>query len=232
MTFARLKKHAVGRRPKSQKSSADTRMVILRSARKAFARHGFEGTSMREVAKAARVNNAMIYYHFKDKTELYRSVIADSFDALSAIWKDDLFRSAVSVRTKVQGFIERYILFQQRNEDLRRILAMEFAGSGGNICWSCEQYFTESYRMLGVLLQEGMRTGELRRFDIGLAIPSLIGMIVHNFIMLPYAESMRKKKVDLSARTFGRFVSDLFFDGLGTGLRKPAVGQGTRRDRR
>lgn len=232
MTSTFPRKTPAGRRPKSPKASGDTRIAILRSARKTFARHGFDGTAMREVAKAARVNNAMIYYHFKDKTELYRSVIADSFAALGAIWEDDLFRSSASVRTKMRGFIERYILFQQKNEDLRRILAMEFAGSGGNICWTCEKYFTESYRKLGLLLQEGMRRGELRRFDIALAIPSLIGMIVHNFIMLPYAESMRGRKVNLSSRTFGKFVNDLFFDGMGSVSGKRADQRGKKRVQR
>jgi len=31
-----------------------------------FALQGFAGTSVRELAKAAKINNAMIYYHFKD----------------------------------------------------------------------------------------------------------------------------------------------------------------------
>lgn len=216
MSAASLPKRShAGRRPKSRKAESDTRTAILTAARGVFAQKGFEGTSIREVATAARVNNAMIYYFFKDKSDLYRSVIAYSFDALSAIWEDDIFRSPVPVRKKIETFIDGYIRFHQKNEDLRRIMAKEFAGTRENVCWICEEYFSGSFSPLGNLFREGIRSGELKQFDPGMALPSLVGIIVHNFIMLPFTEQMQGKKVNLSPRKFGAFVTSLFFEGMG-----------------
>ncbi len=217
---ALIKKAHAGRRPKSLDADSNTRTAILTAARSVFAQKGFEGTTIREVAKAARVNNAMIYYFFKDKSNLYRSVIADSFTALAAIWKNDIFRSSGSVRKKIETFIDGYIRFHQKNEDLRRIMAMEFAGSWENVCWICEEYFSESYSPLAELIREGIRTGELKQLDPGMALTSLIGIIVHNFIMLPYAEHVQGKKVSLSPKKFGVFVNSLFFEGAGNTKRK------------
>ena len=55
-----------GRRTKSRAKKVDSRSSILAAARHMFALQGFAGTSVRELAKAAKINNAMIYYHFKD----------------------------------------------------------------------------------------------------------------------------------------------------------------------
>ena len=213
--IALLKKAHAGRRPKSLDTDNNTRTAILTAARSVFAQKGFEGTTIREVAKAARVNNAMIYYFFKDKSDLYRSVIAYSFTAFAAIWKNDIFRSSEPVRKKIETFIDAYIRFHQKNEDLRRIMAMEFAGSWENVCWICEEYFAECFSPLTELFREGIRTGELKQLDPGMALTSLMGIVVHNFIMLPYAEQIQKKKMTLSQKKFGAFVKSLFFEGMG-----------------
>ncbi|HEX9019932.1 MAG TPA: TetR/AcrR family transcriptional regulator [Nitrospirota bacterium] len=209
-----LKTPVIGRRPKTKTANRDSRDAILKAARRVFARRGFEGASTREVAEAARVNNAMIYYHFKNKKGLYRSVLSDSFSSMAAIWNDEIFQSRASVRQKIQKYVEGFIRFQQGNEDLRRILAMEFAGSGGKNACICEKYFADNYAHLFRIFQEGMRKGDLRKFDPSLAVASLLGVIVHNFILQPMAEHVHGRCVNLSPKKFGVFVTDLFFSGL------------------
>jgi len=209
-----IKKRSAGRRPRAVGTAMDTRAVILAAARKVFAQQGINGTTVREVASAAKINNAMIYYHFRDKADLYRAVLSDSFSSLTDIWVDPIFLSPVSVRDKIKKYIEGYIRFQQVNEDLRRIMAMEFASSSGNITWICEKYFADNITRLTALLKEGIRTGELKKCNPSLAVTSLIGIIVHGFIMQPMAELVHGKKADLSPIKFGAFVTELFFKGL------------------
>lgn len=57
-------------------SSEERRRQILENAARLFAVNGLDGTSMREVAKACMVNEALIYRHFESKQELYREVIS------------------------------------------------------------------------------------------------------------------------------------------------------------
>jgi hypothetical protein len=49
-------------RPKSP--SPDTRTRILAAASAEFGVHGFAATTVDRIARRARVNKAMIYYHF------------------------------------------------------------------------------------------------------------------------------------------------------------------------
>ena len=207
-------KKSVGRRPKSGRTEPDTRSEILAAARQVFAQRGLEGASVREVAEVANVNNAMIYYHFKDKGELYRAVLADSFSAFDSIWEHKIFKSDVSARVKIRKYVDEFIRFQHSNEELRRIMSMEFAACSENCKWLADNFFTHSYEKLAKIMKAGMRSGELKKFDPSKAIPSLIGMIIHSFIMKPIAEYIVGKKFDLSVARYGKFITEMFFDGL------------------
>lgn len=207
-------KKTAGRRPKKGRTEGDTRAQILAAARCVFARRGLDGTSVREVAEAAKVNNAMIYYHFKDKIELYRAVLADSFNAFDHIWDDKLFAGRSSARKKIQKYVEELIKFQQTNEELRRILSIEFACCGKNIEWLSDNFFTHNYRKLAAILRDGIRKGELKKIKPSYAIATLVGMVIHSFIMRPMAEYVTGKKLDLTIKHFGDFVTGMFFEGL------------------
>lgn len=208
------KQTPAGRRPKATAGNIGTRAAVLKAARTVFARRGFEGASTREVAEVAGVNNAMIYYHFKDKSDLYRSVLARSFDEFDRIWDHPVFDSSATSRKKIRTYVEGFIRFQHANEEIRRIMSMEFSSCSDNSQWLADKHFSGGYERLAGLLREAMRSGELRRTDLSLAVSCLIGMIIHSFTVRPLAERIIGKKLDLSAATFGSFVTGMFFDGL------------------
>ena len=212
-TTIALHRRSAGRRPKSDQPAGDTRAAILAAARRLFAQRGFEGASMREVAEAARVNNAMIYYHFKDKDDLYRAIIHDSVAGLNSIWDDPLFTSSATIQQKIRRYIVEFIRYEENSEDIRRIMAMEFAKSGKIKC-ICEEFFADNQARLIELVKAGIKSGELKKIDPFMAVAALIGIIVHNFIMLPMAEHVKGKKISWSADELGDFVAELFFKGL------------------
>ncbi len=224
------KKIPVGRRPRMRGIDPNTRADILSAARSVFAVRGYDGTSVRSVAEAARVNKAMIYYYFPDKRGLYRSVLADSFDAMRQLWDQARFKTAASAHEKICTFIEGFIRFQRGNEDLRRILTMEYASAGAkseNIRWIAKRYFADNHAALVGVLREGMRRGEIRHTDPDAAVVVLIGMIMHSFAFAPFSPYVQGHKMDVSVRKFGEFVTTLFFEGIGA-----PSSAGGRRERR
>ena len=62
----------------------DTRQRILAAACDEFGAHGFAATTVDRIADRARVNKAMIYYHFRNKRALYTCIIRDVFAPISA----------------------------------------------------------------------------------------------------------------------------------------------------
>lgn len=55
--------------------SANTREQIIQAAHDLFIRHGYHGTSMRQIASAARVALGGIYNHFASKDEIFVAVL-------------------------------------------------------------------------------------------------------------------------------------------------------------
>jgi AcrR family transcriptional regulator len=60
-----------------------TKARILDVAERLFAEGGFDATSVDRIARAAKVNKALIYYHFKDKNDIVGSLFAHILDELT-----------------------------------------------------------------------------------------------------------------------------------------------------
>src|SRR5437667_460516 len=56
-----------------------TRARILAAAAGEFGARGFDATTVDRIARRARVNKAMIYYHFQNKRALYTTIVRDHF---------------------------------------------------------------------------------------------------------------------------------------------------------
>jgi AcrR family transcriptional regulator len=56
-----------------------SRERILEAAAGEFAARGFEGAKVERIARRARVNKAMLYYHFRSKADLYRTILRALF---------------------------------------------------------------------------------------------------------------------------------------------------------
>jgi AcrR family transcriptional regulator len=62
------------------RGKTDTRNVILAAARRLFAEAGYDKTSVRDVAAAAKVDPAMIRHYFGSKAELFRATMGWPFE--------------------------------------------------------------------------------------------------------------------------------------------------------
>jgi AcrR family transcriptional regulator len=61
-----------------RRNAAATRAAILASARKAFARHGYDGVGVREIAAGAGVTAMLVNRYFGSKEQLFAEVAADT----------------------------------------------------------------------------------------------------------------------------------------------------------
>lgn len=73
-------------RPGARKllSRTERRAQLIQAAATAFARQGYSGTGLEDVALQAGVTRAIIYRHFESKQELYRAVLDDTRARLSS----------------------------------------------------------------------------------------------------------------------------------------------------
>ena len=67
-----------------QRAAPATRDRLLAAAAAEFAARGFDGAKVDRIAARARVNKAMLYYHFAGKAALYRDILRSTFAGVAA----------------------------------------------------------------------------------------------------------------------------------------------------
>lgn len=60
--------------------SMKTREMLMEKARQLFAKHGFENTTMNDIAEASQRGRRTLYTYFRNKKEIYDAVIASELD--------------------------------------------------------------------------------------------------------------------------------------------------------
>lgn len=71
--------------PVRKRNAAATREAILKSARKAFAKSGYDGAGVREIAEAAGVTAMLVSRYFGSKEQLFAEVVADTMSGRTII---------------------------------------------------------------------------------------------------------------------------------------------------
>jgi AcrR family transcriptional regulator len=92
----------------------ERRAAIIRGAASAFARSGYAGTSMEDVAAASGITKLIVYRNFESKEVLYRAVLEAVSRRLIEVYRDDVkagrrpagIRSLLTVaREEPSGFV-------------------------------------------------------------------------------------------------------------------------------
>src|ERR1700676_390751 len=78
-----MKAKASNARLGSRGRPEQSRAAILQAAVREFADQGIAGARTDAIARAAKVNKALLYYYFKDKEALYGAVLDQVFGGLT-----------------------------------------------------------------------------------------------------------------------------------------------------
>ena len=100
--------------------SSDTRARIQRVALELFAEQGYDKTSLREIAERLDVTKAALYYHFKSKEDIVRSLAEDYFGQIEALiaWARAQPRTPATRRE----VLRRYVRIVADGSDVFRML--------------------------------------------------------------------------------------------------------------
>ena len=100
---------------------ADQRELILERAAALFARGGYPGTSMNQVAEACGLSKATLYHYYKDKYEMLVSIADGHVTRLQAIVRETLAEHLTppeQMRALIARLVEEYASAQNAHRVL------------------------------------------------------------------------------------------------------------------
>jgi AcrR family transcriptional regulator len=109
-----------GHSPHHEARRGDTRARIQQVALELFAERGYDKTSLREIAERLDVTKAALYYHFKSKEDIVRSLVEDYFGQIDELiaWAKAQPRTSAT-RGEILG---RYVKIVADGSDVFRML--------------------------------------------------------------------------------------------------------------
>jgi AcrR family transcriptional regulator len=105
-----------------------SKQKIINTALKVFAKKGYNGISVDELVKKAKVNKSTLYYYFKGKKELFDFIIEEEFSKLIEELKTIL--AINSQEKKLKTFID---IFMNRKIELVQLMEREILDGSKNI---------------------------------------------------------------------------------------------------
>jgi AcrR family transcriptional regulator len=169
----------------------DTYQKILNSATALFARHGYDGAIMDDLASQCEVNKASIYYHHKDKATLYENVLTALFIPV-ADTVTQAVEAELDVVKKMQLHITSFAKATMKNPEFAAILMREMAAGGNNMPVAARKQMQRILKVLHETLSLGQSQGIFKTADVLIIHFMILGTINLFIASIPFRESLPK----------------------------------------
>jgi AcrR family transcriptional regulator len=140
----------------------ETKEAILSACLRLFARQGFEGTSMDEIARMARITKGAVYWHFPGKNALFDAIL----ERIRASWQEKVLRTVNTGTTPTErlehlfdGYVELFTQDPDRCLFLQRILL----GDDATFAPQVARLFRQTARFIAGILEDGQECGQFSR---------------------------------------------------------------------
>jgi len=157
---------------------SEKRQEIIKAAIEVFAKNGFRGTTTRDLAAHADVNEAIIFRHFNTKQELYRAILEEKVSqGRDARFEENCHLIEAGEDRKFFEAVGRQFLERHEQDSTFMRLLMFSALEGHEL----SQMFLTSMAgrdPLASYIEKRMEDGVFRQMDAHLAARAFLGMFV------------------------------------------------------
>ncbi len=189
---------------------------ILRAAEENFAERGLAGARIGAIARAARVNKALLYYYFSSKEELHRFTLSTLFRQLREQTSAAL-ETPGSPRQQLLRYINSYFDFMVAHPNYPRLFERELMSQEPRLIALVQEHLRPLHRRLNALIRAGIANGEFRRVDPQHTLFSLVAMTVFYFAAVPvltqlwHHDPLAPRRVAARRRAILDFVEHALF---------------------
>jgi TetR/AcrR family transcriptional regulator len=182
---------------------------ILAAAALEFAERGFAGARVDRIARRARVNKAMLYYHFASKQGLYRTLLRRMFSRAA-----DRLQQVAAARqppsAKIEHAIAAMAAFIDEHAFFPAIMLREVAEAGAHLDRETLKALGAVPRVIGSIVHEGVAAGEFRPIHPVVVYFSMLAPVVFFLAGTPIRKEIAHLHLaDLASLSPGEFVRQL-----------------------
>jgi len=175
--------------PRTQAERADqARARILEAALREFSAHGLAGGRTEQIAEAAGVNKALLYYYFESKENLYIAALEMAAgrvrDSSMAVFLRDASPGERVVRTALNHF-DRVLSQREFQSLMQQEMMRMHQGESGALPILVKRVFAPMHAMFQALVREGVANGELIDVDWLQIVLAALGANVFYFLSAP-----------------------------------------------
>jgi AcrR family transcriptional regulator len=169
-----------------------TRESILVAARRCFSEHGYDGTSLNDIAEAVGIKRQSLLHHFSSKDTLYREV----FETALAEWMERIDIATSPDNPEREGWtllddvITEGFRFFQANPEFVRIVRREALEGGEHLGIDLGVALRPLFQRAVAWFGREMDAGNLRRFDPAMLLITGYGALLSYFSDLPITEGL------------------------------------------
>ncbi|MFN4226725.1 MAG: TetR/AcrR family transcriptional regulator [Candidatus Ratteibacteria bacterium] len=171
--------------------------LIIKVAEKLISKKGYSKTTVDEITKKAGIGKGTFYLYFKDKSDLFSSIIKEEFENLMLKIKEEV-NDIDDFFERLKKGIEIYLNYFEKNYDFFKILLQEKPFIRGK---SFENLWKEFFEKWGDFMKKGFKKEikryKIKRLNLDDIIYSLIGILhgnIHKWIIDGRSYSLAKKK--------------------------------------
>ena len=155
-------------------AGASGRDRILREARALFTEYGYAAVSMQQIADAASVNKATLYHHFRDKEDLFVSVMVEEFGRLAESI-GTVIAEGGTLRHQLQRVAAH--IFATRQSDFGRLAADLRDNVSGQRRSELMGRCAPPWEQISIAVQRAIATGEVLDVDADLIARLFFAMV-------------------------------------------------------
>lgn len=143
----------------NKRSGAESRKRILAAAMDIFINHGYKDVNIREIAKKAGTSVGSIYLYFRNKEELYKSIIDEKKQEMIAL-TGTVLDEAKSATQAMRDFLTSYLDFAIKHQQFILLHIREHGLTFG--INEKKQFFLTQRKLIERIIVKGIQSGEFR----------------------------------------------------------------------
>jgi len=159
-------------------SKLSRRDQILEVALKHFSRHGYAGTSMRQLAEDVGITAAAIYRHFPSKLDLFEKAVESRSRGLAISAYLETLSSLSSVEDLLRAASLHLLSTAQQDPQLLRLLLMTSVTEDDAAAKLLREFRMPYVNFLAKEFQQRIESGELRKVDPGITARCYVGLVI------------------------------------------------------